>query len=154
MAHTVRREQLVAAACDTSTSRALSSRTRMPRRSTIVWPEGPVKANPSRSSHARATKTNLRDCQVELTFVHVRKTHACMCAFIHVTRTSVGSRCFRLVRSEYVARGQPRSRLDRSRCSVLSRPDTTRRESYVPRTKQPGLTGYTRFFRSRRQFLC
>lgn len=68
------------------------------------------------------------------------------------------SRCFRLPRTIRICR----SRLARSRPSdvrllsmlVLSRRNDATRIYYVLRTKLPGLTGYTRFFRSRQQFLC
>lgn len=72
--------------------------------------------------------------------------------------TNVDSRCFRLPRTIRICR----SRLARSRPSdvrllsmlVLSRRNDATRIYYVLRTKLPGLTGYTRFFRSRQQFLC
>lgn len=138
--------------------------TRMPQRSTIVWPEGPVKAT-SRRSHDAYRRLTFIDCQPNLciTYIYIYKItrHICVCARARActyVRTNVDSRCFRLPRTIRICR----SRLARSRPSdvrllsmlVLSRRNDATRIYYVLRTKLPGLTGYTRFFRSRQQFLC
>ena len=77
--------------------------------------------------------------------------------YVYIYRYECGSRCFPLPRTLRICRSRPaRSRPNDVRplsMLVLSRPDDATR-IYVLRTKLPGLTGYTRFSRSHRQFLC